>query len=100
MDKNPHEPLTNTQLAGIAHMAPTAFIRKFRQLFDVSPQAYYLQKRLEHACRLFEAGEATIDQIAEACGFSERNYFSNVFRFADSSHSRVSRNTISRLPFT
>ena len=56
IDTRHHEPLSNNALAVLANMAPTAFIRRFRQLFGAAPQAFYLRKRLETACLLLEAG--------------------------------------------
>ncbi len=86
MKTNLREPLSNDQLAEIAHMAPTAFIRRFKQVVGRSPQTYYLGKRLDRACLLLETSSQTVDTIAEACGFCDRNYFSSVFR----KHFRIS----------
>ncbi len=80
MDQHLGEPLSNKQLAALVGMAPTAFVRRFRQVFGISPQAYYLRKRLEHACHLLEHEQVSIDRVAAACGFCDRNYFSTVFR--------------------
>ena len=73
------ESLSNRHLAKMAHMAPTAFIRRFKQVLGRSPQSYYLQKRLDQACIMLETGNQSIDLLAEECGFCDRNYFSTVF---------------------
>lgn len=80
MDEHRSDPLSNTELAALANMAPTAFVRLFTQRFDVSPQAHYLDMRLGRAYTMLEHDNHTIDQVAEACGFCDRNYFSTVFR--------------------
>lgn len=80
MEQHEGEPLSNADLAAIAKMATTAFVRSFSQRFGISPQAHYLELRLEKASLMLEYEDTTIEQIAEACGFCDRNYFSTVFR--------------------
>ena len=80
MEQHRGKPLSNADLAAIACMAPTAFVRSFSQRFGISPQAHYLELRLEQASLMLEYENDSIEQIAEACGFCDRNYFSTVFR--------------------
>ncbi len=80
MEDRQRDPLSNNQLAEVANLSPATFIRLFKQQFNMSPQQYYVEKRLEHASILLEYGEQSIEEIAESCGFCDRNYFSTVFR--------------------
>ncbi len=86
MDARLGEKLSNRQFSEMAHMAPTAFIRRFKQVMGRSPQAYYLHKRLDQACLLLETGDKSIERVAEECGFGDRSYFSTAFR----KHFRIS----------
>ncbi|MBT3191523.1 MAG: helix-turn-helix domain-containing protein [Verrucomicrobia bacterium] len=80
MEQHQGEPLSNVDLAAIANMAPTAFVRSFSQRFGISPQAHYLEMRLEKASLMLEYEKCSIEHVAETCGFCDRNYFSTVFR--------------------
>lgn len=44
--------------------------------------AYLADVRLQHACELLEAGELSIKEIAQRCGYRDPNYFSRAFRGA------------------
>ena len=80
IDACPEKPHPNPALAALAHMSPNAFIRLFRTHTGMPPQAYVIMRRLEKACILLEHSGKSIDAIAEACGFCDRNYFTRMFR--------------------
>lgn len=80
MDAHIAAPLSNPELAEIAHLSAPAFSRLFKESLGTPPQAFYLSLRLEHASFLLESTDDEIDLIAEQCGFCDRNYFSTVFR--------------------
>lgn len=73
------KPLSNQKLASIAQMPTSSFVRNFTRLFHESPQAFYMQRRLAQASHLLEQTGITIEEVAEACGFCDRNYFTSVF---------------------
>ncbi len=66
-------------LALEAGMHPTAFIRLFRKETGHTPLQHLVNLRLEEACAMLHFDEATLDEIAERCGFGERGYFTRVF---------------------
>jgi len=72
--------LTNADMAERVNMSCNGFIRLFRQHMGLSPQRYVMQRRLAKACRLLTCSDETIESIADACGFCDRNYFSAVFK--------------------
>lgn len=78
------EHLTNlpamSDLAAMCDMSERSFRDRFRQAFHVSPSDYILRLRIRRAMRLLEESDATMDQIAEACGFANGRYFSTTFR--------------------
>lgn len=55
-------------------------IRVFRSRWNVTPQAYRLQIRLNEAARLLAYSELSIKEIAIQCGFADGYSFSNSFR--------------------
>lgn len=54
--------------------------RKFKAQTGFSPKAYFLNTRLESACRLLKQTDLSIEQVAFACGFESHAYFSRIFR--------------------
>lgn len=69
----------NPTLAEQACLHPSAFIRLFRRCTGHTPLEYLTNLRLEEACTMLHYSEATIDEIADRVGFSDRAYFSRVF---------------------
>jgi AraC-like DNA-binding protein len=72
-------PMSNDRLARIAHMSTNAFIRRFREVMGLAPQAYLTARRMDHARHLLAQTDATIESIAQACGFSGRSHLSTTF---------------------
>jgi len=80
MQRNLAERVSNRHLADIAHMNPNAYIRLFRNITGVTPQAYLTKLRIQQACMLLHYTERTIDDIAEATGFCDRYHLSHSFK--------------------
>src|SRR5262249_49957441 len=75
-----HAPITNRQLARLAHMSVRAFERKFQASFHLTPQKYLRKLQLRMASRaLVYTGEA-LAEIATGCGFSDQSHFTREFR--------------------
>jgi AraC-like DNA-binding protein len=72
-------PPSNTELADQAHRSEGAFIRWFKQHIGIPPAQYSLRLRLQHASSLLAFGHDSIDDIAQKCGFANRNHFTRVF---------------------
>lgn len=69
-------------LAKAAGMSRSAFVRKFREAFSISPMAFVAQTRLYRAAALLTATRLPIKSIAATIGFSSRSHFSTAFRDA------------------
>ena len=54
--------------------------RSFRRSMGVPPGKYLTQLKIEYAKLLFRQGGHTVSLVADACGFSNGNYFGKVFR--------------------
>lgn len=72
-------PLNNAGLARACGMSEDYFIRRFREETGVTPHAYLMYRRVREAARLLVATRCSIEEIAEACGFSDRFHFSRTF---------------------
>lgn len=67
-------------LAALCHLSSTHFRRLFFRAFGMTAQSYRDKCRLTLAKELLMAQIGTVAEIAEACGFSDANYFSRFFR--------------------
>lgn len=74
-----HRRVPNIELAPIAGMHLTAFVRRFRQEVGLSPQAWHVRQRIAQASRALIQGPEPISAIAAQCGFCDRAHFSRVF---------------------
>ncbi len=65
------EPLTVTDLARHACVSPRTFARRFRSETGTSPLQWLLSQRVLRAQELLERGDASIDEVARVCGFTD-----------------------------
>jgi AraC-like DNA-binding protein len=71
---------TVESLADVAGMSRSAFSKHFHGSFSNSPMALVNHVRLERAAKMLNAGQASIEQIANRVGFSSRSHFSRAFK--------------------
>ncbi len=64
-----HEPLTVRMLAAHAHVSERTFARRFAAETGLPVLRWLLAQRVDAARQALEAGEASIDEIADRCGF-------------------------------
>lgn len=74
------EPLTLYEVAARVHMTPTYFSRKFKRVTGFGYKEYLNHVRLKEAARLLLETERPVTEIALACGFSDGNYFGDLFK--------------------
>ena len=80
IEENIGKDLSNSHLADVACLSIEGLSKMFRKYMEISPAAHVTQMRIKEASRLLFHSNLTIDQIASATGFPNRNYFSRVFR--------------------
>lgn len=73
------EPVTVGGMAAQAALSEHHFARMFRVSFGMAPHAWVLQRRLERARQLLR-GEATLEQVAQACGLASASHLVRRFR--------------------
>ena len=80
MYKNYKNPLSISDLAQVAHMSESNFYARFKKQFGMSPIAYLNHYRLTLASDMLKQSSASVGEIAESVGFSDRLYFSRLFK--------------------
>jgi AraC-like DNA-binding protein len=75
-----HSPITNQQLARLAHMSVRAFERKFRSSFHLTPQKYLRKLQMRMASRALVYSNQSLANVALSCGFVDQSHFSREFR--------------------
>ncbi|MGO4578716.1 AraC family transcriptional regulator [Cupriavidus sp. 2TAF22] len=73
------EPLPLAEMARSAGMSRYQLIRAFRAETGMTPHAYQLDLRINHARLLLQAGGAPAD-IAQMLGFSDQSHFQRAFK--------------------
>ncbi len=66
-------------LARLAGLSRSHFIRAFRRETGLTPHAYLMDRRFRAASRLLERGEAP-GVVAAACGFFDQSHLNRVFK--------------------
>ncbi len=79
MQEHYAEDLQLTDLAQVAHLSKSYFIRAFRHHVGMSPYAYLIQVRLNRAKALLESGLPTTS-VAQETGFFDQSHFSHTFK--------------------
>ena len=73
-------PITSADIAAAAGFSPNHLSKRFRETAGIGVHEYLVFVRLQHAAlELITTGD-TITQIALRCGFSDSNYFKDVFK--------------------
>jgi AraC-like DNA-binding protein len=75
-----NEPWSINMLAALAQLSPNRFSVLYTKFFGISPIEELLQHRLKQSCTMLVYSGATLETIAERCGFTDAAYFSRVFK--------------------
>lgn len=67
-------------MARKAAVSQAGLNRKMKTLVGLTPAEFIREARLKHACNMLKNTQASIAEVAYACGFSDPKYFSRVFR--------------------
>lgn len=73
-------PITLDDMARIACLSPTHFLRTFKQVFHETPHRYLTTRRLERAQRLLRQTDLPVTDICFAVGFESLGSFSSLFK--------------------
>jgi len=76
------EKITLDALAALCDLGRFQFLRQFKQTVGMTPHAWLLRLRLEHACVLLSRSSQTIAEVAQGVGFYDQSHFNRAFRQA------------------
>jgi AraC-like DNA-binding protein len=80
IDQRLSRPPANRELARLCHLSTDRFIRKFRLIVSMTPAQYGLERRVALAAQWLTATSRTMEEIADASGFTDRFHLSRVFK--------------------
>ena len=72
--------LTLDEAASVAGFTPSYFSRKFKEIEGLGFREYLTHLRLKKGAKLLRDSRLSVQEIADACGFSSANYFGDVFK--------------------
>ena len=72
--------LSVNDMAAAAGLSPSRFYSVYKAVFGISPKKDYLNIRIEHAKSMLRAGDHTVEQVAEAVGYSNPFHFIRQFK--------------------
>ena len=78
--QNYKKPLTLDEVASVASLSPTYFSKKFKQTTGMGFKEYLNYIRLKNAATALYSTDSTITDIALEYGFSDSNYFKDLFK--------------------
>jgi AraC-like DNA-binding protein len=79
IEENIQDQLNTKKLAALAQVSPETLFLKFKKYFNISPKGWVRQTRIRKAVHLLISSGTSIAEIAQICGFPNRNYFTRVF---------------------
>lgn len=80
LDENLYGNVTIDAISKNLLVSKTQIINEFKKYYGKTPYAYYIEKKIETAKEILTTGASRVGEIAEALGFAEQNYFSNLFK--------------------
>ncbi|WP_050184078.1 response regulator transcription factor [Domibacillus robiginosus] len=80
IDGHLSDPITIDKIASLVYMNPTYFSEFFKQHTGETILDYVTRKRMEKARTLLLASPMKIYEIAEAVGYTDKKYFSKLFK--------------------
>ena len=92
------EPLTLERVAEQIHMSPAYVSRRFKKVTGFGYREYLNYVRLKEASRMLLETDLAVADIAQLCGFSDGNYFGDLFRKEKGMSPRMYRKNPQILP--
>ncbi|QDT28479.1 AraC family transcriptional regulator [Gimesia panareensis] len=68
-----------SDLADLIFLSVSQLDRKFKKLYQITPQKYILRVRINAACQLLTRTEKRVSEIALESGFYDQSYFTKQF---------------------
>jgi len=78
--ENYMKPITVEDIASYVNLSRSRLHQIFLQQIFISPKQYLTEYRVREARNLLEKRSGSVKEIAQAVGFDDQLYFSNVFK--------------------
>lgn len=98
LDENLYGNVTVDTIAKNLLVSKVQVINEFKKYYGKTPYSYYLDKKIEIAKQILVTTSSRVGEIAEALGFGEQNYFSNLFKKKVGMSPELYRKTYSHTP--
>lgn len=82
IDNNLGRHITVQDVAETVHLHPNYFIKRFKNLYGITPLQYINTARTDKAKQLLENSEMSVGDVARNLGFEDDSYFSKSFKNA------------------
>jgi len=82
IDENLHCTIHVKDLSAVTQRSTAHFSQSFKTAFGEPPHAYVVRRRLERAYHLMITSSASLSEIAQSVGFSDRSHLCRLFRQA------------------
>lgn len=80
LEEHFHEAVSLSRLAAVANLSERQLSELFRRQLGMTPRQYLTEKRMQQAWTLLEAGELSVQQVADKVGYTSLAAFSDRFR--------------------
>tara|TARA_R110002050_G_scaffold263024_1_gene403406 strand:+ start:4679 stop:5521 length:843 start_codon:yes stop_codon:yes gene_type:complete len=80
IQSNLYSSLSLDELANLSHMSISTFKRKFKAVYQESPQKYLSHKKIDKSLQLLKKQEVRISDVAYDLGFESLTTFNRVFK--------------------
>ncbi|MEM1321822.1 MAG: AraC family transcriptional regulator [Bacteroidota bacterium] len=80
MEKNYDKPLKIEDYAYLTGRSLSSFRRDFKAFYDLTPQRWIKEKRLEKAQQLFDQNRGSVSEVAFEVGYESTSYFIREFK--------------------
>jgi len=80
MNEHFKEQIALPEIAAVAALSVSQFVRVFKQNFGTTPIDYIIELRFNESCRLLKYTELAVAEIAYLVGFNDSNYFTRLFQ--------------------
>ena len=74
------KPISLSGISDMLHLNRSYFSKKFKQTTGIGFKEYLTSIRIKHAEMLLLESDMSVTEIALSCGFTDSNYFGDVFR--------------------
>lgn len=78
--ENLAQPLTQAEIAGMAHLSPYYFSRMFHQAMGQSLHQFIITQRVESAAQMLLTSQLTLAEIALCTGFTDQSHLYRHFK--------------------